>query len=263
MDLATVAGLLLALSMMAGAVVLGGGSYGAFCDAASLLMVLGGTLGATLICFPLKAVRKLPRVMLKSLFNTPPDQAALVAQLIGFAEVARRDGMLALERRIDDVPHPLLKLGLQLAVDGSRPEFVEEVLRTEIDCLALRHKEGKSLIDQAGKYAPAFGLVGTLLGLIIMLGKMSDPASIGSGMAVALLTTLYGIVLSSGSFLPMAEKLAYLSKQEILAGEIVVRGVVAIQSGEHPRMIEWKLGAFLAPESRVPLSPRLVRRQAA
>jgi chemotaxis protein MotA len=226
-------------------------------------MVLGGTLGATMMCFPLKTVLKMPQVMLKSLFNQPPNSAELVRQLVALAEIARRDGMLALERRLDQIGHPLMKLGIQLAIDGTRPEMLEEVLRTEIETMALRHREGKGLIDQIGKYAPAFGMIGTLLGLIMMLGNLSDPASIGSGMAVALITTLYGIVLSNGSFLPMSEKLAFLSKQEIMAGEIVLRGITAIQSGEHPRLIEQKLNTFLPPSARVTRpSARIVKEAA-
>ena len=257
MDVATLIGLLLALAMMGASILMGGGNFASFWDAASLLMVLGGTIGATMMCFPLKTVVKLPQVMLKSLFNTPPNPADLIRQIVSLAEIARRDGLLALEKGLDAIANPFIKLGVQMAIDGTRPEVLEDVMRTEIDTMALRHKEGKGLIDQVGKYAPAFGMIGTLLGLIIMLGNMSDPASIGSGMAVALITTLYGIVLSNGSFLPMSEKLAFLSKQEIVAREIVLRGIMAIQSGENPRIIEQKLNTFLPPSSR----PR--RREAA
>lgn len=263
MDIATVAGLLLALSMMAASVALGGGNITSFWDTASVLMVLGGTLGATMMCYPLKTVLKMPRVMLKSLFNTPPDPAELIRQLVGLAEIARRDGMLALEKRLGQIRHPFIKLGIELAIDGTRPEMLEEVLRTEIETMTLRHKEGKGLIDQVGKYAPAFGMIGTLLGLIMMLGNLSDPASIGSGMAVALVTTLYGILLSNGSFLPMSEKLAFLSRQEIMACEIVLRGIVAIQSGEHPRLIEQKLNTFLPPGARVVRPPMRALKEAA
>jgi len=242
--------LFLALSMMAGSIVLGGGNFASFCDVSSLLMVLGGTLGATLMCYPLATVRKLPQVMLKSFINTPPNPADLVRQIVALGAIARRDGMLALEPKLPQIEHPFIKLGIQLAIDGTRPELLEEVMRTEIETMTLRHREGKGLLDQVGKYAPAFGMIGTLLGLIIMLGDMSDPSRIGSGMAVALITTLYGIVLSNGSFLPMAEKLAFLSKQESMAREIVLRGILAIQQGESPWMIEQKLNTFLPPAAR-------------
>jgi chemotaxis protein MotA len=250
MDIATVLGLLLAWSMMAAAVYMGGGSFGAFWDTASICMVIGGTLGALLICFPLRTVMRAPRVMLKGMRNTVPQPIDLIKTIVSLAETARRDGLLALELRLATIDNDFIKRGIEMAVDGTRAEVIEDVLRTDIDAMAARHREGKAVFDQIGKYAPAFGMIGTLLGLIIMLGNMSDPSSIGSGMAVALITTLYGACLSNASFLPLAEKLAYLSKQEMIAREIIIRGVLAIQSGENPRVIERKLSTFLPPAIR-------------
>jgi chemotaxis protein MotA len=143
-----------------------------------------------------------------------------------------------------------LRLGVQLAIDGNRAEMIEDVMRSEVNAMATRHKEGRAVIDRVGKYAPAFGMIGTLLGLIVMLGNMADPSSIGGGMAVALITTLYGALLAYASFLPISEKLAYLSKQEMMGREIVIRGILAIQSGENPRVIEQKLSTFLPPHLR-------------
>jgi chemotaxis protein MotA len=251
MDIATLFGLVLALVMIATSIVMSGGKFGAFWDATSLLVVLGGTVGAVLVCFPLRTILRAPRVGSKTVFYDPPDFNQLIGQIVSLAEVARRDGLLALESRLAGIGDPFVRQGVQMAVDGTRAEIIEDVLRTEIEAMAVRHKEGKGIFDQLGRYAPAFGMIGTLLGLIIMLGNMSDPSTIGSGMAVALVTTLYGIVLSNASFLPMAEKLAYLSKQEIVARELVLRGVLAIQSGENPRVIEQKLNTFLPPQSRV------------
>lgn len=251
MDIATVIGLLLAWSMMALAVIMGGGSFGAFWDTASVFMVFGGTAGAVLISLPLRTASKAPKVLMKSVFQNQPQPLQLIKTLVSLAETARRDGMLALEIRLMEIDNAFIKLGIQMAVDGNRAEVIEEVLRTEIDSMAARHQEGRAIVDRIGKYAPAFGMIGTLLGLIIMLGNMSDPSSIGSGMAVALITTLYGAALSNASFLPLAEKLAFLSKQEIVAREIIIRGVLAIQSGENPRVVEQKLNTFLPPSSRV------------
>lgn len=116
--------------------------------------------------------------------------------------------------------------------------------------MSLRHKSGKAVVDQVGRFGPAFGMIGTLMGLIIMLGNMSDPSKIGAGMAVALITTLYGAVLSNAMFLPFAEKLAFVSKQEIIGREIAIRGIMALQSGENPRLIDQKLRTWLAPKMR-------------
>ena len=137
-----------------------------------------------------------------------------------------------------------------MAVDGARPEVMEDILRTEVDAVATRHRDGKGLLDCMGRFAPAFGMIGTLMGLIIMLGDMSDPSKIGAGMAVALLTTLYGAIVSNVVFLPFAEKLGFYNKQELLAMDIIVRGIMAIQAGENPRVIEQKLTTFVPPKLR-------------
>ena len=169
---------------------------------------------------------------------------------MSLAETARRDGLLALEGRIGEIENPFVVLGIQMAVDGTRPEVMEDILRTEMDAVATRHRDGKAVLDCMGRFAPAFGMIGTLMGLIIMLGDMSDPSKIGAGMAVALLTTLYGAIVSNVVFLPFAEKLGFTNKQELLAMEIVIRGIMAIQSGENPRVIEQKLNTFVPPKLR-------------
>jgi chemotaxis protein MotA len=137
-----------------------------------------------------------------------------------------------------------------MAVDGTRPEVIEDIMRTEMDAVATRHRNGKAVIDQLGRFAPAFGMIGTLMGLIIMLGNMDDPSAIGPGMAVALITTLYGAIMANLVFLPLAEKLGEINKHELLTMEIVVRGIMAIQAGDNPRVIEQKLSTFIPPRQR-------------
>lgn len=219
-------------------------------DLPSALVVIGGAGAAAMMCFPLKSMLGSPKVLLKAVLNKAPDLNELVAQLVGLAETARRDGLLALESKIKDIQNPLVRAGIQLAVDGSTPEAVEEVLRTEVSSRAMRHKEGKAIMDQMGRFAPAYGMIGTLMGLIMMLSDMSDPSGIGAGMAVALITTLYGAIMANVVFQPFAEKLNLLSKNEIVAQEIAIRGVLAIQSGESPRAIDQKLKTFIPPKMR-------------
>jgi chemotaxis protein MotA len=250
MDLASIIGVLLALIMMAVSVVMGGGSFASFWDTASVLMVFGGTLGAVMVCFSLRHVMMLPKVMRKIFFNKPINQRELIDTMVRLSEVARKEGLLALESRLADIQNPFIRLGVQMAVDGTRPEVIEDILKTDIEAVAMRHREGKGMVDQIGRFGPAFGMIGTLLGLIIMLGNMSDPSKIGSGMAVALITTLYGAVLSNALFLPFSEKLAAITKNEMIGREIILRGVMAIQSGENPRVIEQKLSTFLPPRLR-------------
>jgi len=248
MDLATLLGLLGGLIIL-GLSILTKSSFGAFVDYASIGVVLGGAVCAVLISFPLRNFLGSVRVAMKALFNRQEDYRQLIEQIVSLAETARRDGLLALEARIEELSNPFVILGIQMAVDGTRPEVIEDVMRTEINAVAGRHKNGKAVIEQLGRFAPAFGMIGTLIGLVIMLGNM-DPETIGSGMAVALLTTLYGAIIANLIFLPFAEKLGFLSKHELVAMEIVLRGIMAIQSGENPRVIEQKLNTFLPPNRR-------------
>ena len=250
MDLTTTLGLTIAFGMMAASVALSGGSFSSFVNLPSLLCVIGGTIGALLICFPRRAIRRLPGVIRKGIRGDEPSPTKLIERIIELAYAARRDGMLSLDPKLSEIDDRFLRLGVQLAIDGTPPEALEDILRADMEATALRHKEGRSMFEQMGRFAPAFGLIGTLLGLVIMLGNVSDPSTIGSGMAVALVTTVYGAVLANGSLLPMAEKLSQLSKRELIAREITLRGVLAIQAGEHPRLIEQKLRTFLPPDVR-------------
>ena len=251
MDISSVIGLLLACGLILTAILIAEGSQlSAFIDYPSLMVVVGGAFAAGLICFPLASILKMPGIMIKVFLNKTPNVSGLIEQIVSLAETARRDGLLALEARVEEIEDKFIKLGVQMAVDGTRPEMIEDILRTEMEAVATRHKNGKAVMDQIGRFAPAYGMIGTLMGLIIMLGNMSDPSSIGSGMAVALITTLYGAIVSNVVFLPFAEKLGFISKQELVAMEITLRGIMAIQSGENPRVIQQKLTTFLPPKLR-------------
>jgi chemotaxis protein MotA len=221
-----------------------------FLDYPSLMITFGGTLAAVMISFPLKNFLSIGSVLKKVFMNRVEHIPTLIETIVRLAETARRDGLLALENKLDEIENPFIVLGIQMAVDGTRPEIIEDVMRTELDAVATRHRDGKNLFDQFGKYAPAFGMIGTLVGLVIMLRNMSDPSSIGTGMAVALITTLYGAIAANMVFLPFADKLGYLNKQELLAMELIIRGIMSIQSGDNPRIIEQKLKSFVPPKSR-------------
>ena len=250
MDIASVVGLLVAVGLIIGSILLGSAPPMAFVNVPSALVVIGGATAAAMIAFPLKNILGVPMVVKKVFLNKPENVSDLIEQLVSLAETARRDGLLALEERLDEVESPFVKLGVQMAVDGTRPEVLEDILRTEIDAVATRHRDGKSVMDQMGRFAPAYGMIGTLMGLIMMLSDMSDASSIGAGMAVALITTLYGAIAANVVFIPFAEKLGFINKQELLGLEIIVRGIMAIQSGENPRVIEQKLNTFLPPNAR-------------
>lgn len=241
----------MAVGLMVLAITLApGGSLSAFWDTASAMVVIGGAIAATCIAFPFAALFLLPGVMKKVVNPGTPELQPVIRQLVEFSEIARRDGILALESKTEEISDPFILLGIQMAVDGTDSELMEAVLRSEMEAVATRHKTGKSLMETAGRYAPAFGMIGTLMGLIIMLGNMDDPAAIGPGMAVALITTLYGAMISNIIFLPFADKLGYYSKRELEVREVIVRGILSIQEGDNPRILEQKLNTFLPVSKR-------------
>jgi chemotaxis protein MotA len=250
MDISTIIGMIFGSVLIILSILLAEGSdLMGFWSTSSVIVVIGGAIAALMICFPLKTVLGSFGVIKNVIFNKQEDIRDLIKLITSLAETARRDGLLALENRLEEVESPFLALGIQMAIDGTRPEIIEGVMRTEIDAVEERHSNGKSIMDQLGRFAPAFGMIGTLMGLVIMLGNMS-PDTIGSGMAVALLTTLYGAIVSNLFCLPMSEKLGFLNRHELLIMEITVRGIMGIQAGDNPRVIEQKLSTFVPPSQR-------------
>ena len=244
MDIATVIGLIAGAALLFWA-ILSKSDIGAFADAGSAAIVLGGSVSAALISFPIQNVLAVAKVVKNCFFSKIRNPGELITELVKYAEVARRDGILALENVAADIKDPFLVSGIQMAVDGTDPDLIETIMLNDLEAVEARHAEGKALFDNIGKFAPAFGMIGTLIGLVIMLQNMADPASIGPAMAIALLTTLYGALLANLVALPMAEKLGLRSREEVLLKMIVIKGVMAIQSGDNPRIVEQKLKTFL------------------
>ena len=247
MDLATVIGLILGISLVLAAI---GGGIGFFIDPPSALIVIGGGLAATMMSLPLARVLTGPKVIKNAFFAKKASNPALVAEVVRFGEIARRDGILALEGVMGEVEDPFLAKALQLAVDGSDPELIADTMDSEMDNLANRHRRGKQIFELLGKYAPAFGMIGTLVGLVLMLNNMSDPDAIAPSMAVALLTTLYGAMLANMVALPLADKLQSRTDEELARMGIVAEGIIAIQSGDNPKVVEQKLQIFLTPAEK-------------
>ena len=249
MDIATILGLILGFSLVLWA-MLSKGTVEMFMDPAGLAIVAGGTMGVALMSFPLKQVLAITKIMKHAFFTRPADAGGLIKDLVKFAEVARRDGILSLENMTRDNENKFLVSGIQMAVDGTDPDLIESIMLSDLESVEARHAEGKALFDNIGRFAPAFGMIGTLIGLVIMLQNMEDPSSIGPAMAVALLTTLYGSMASNMLFLPLGEKLALRSQEEIMLMNIAMRGVMSIQSGDNPRIVEQKLKIFVPPSMR-------------
>lgn len=253
MDLATVIGIVLGIGLIVGSIMLKT-SITAFIDVASVAVVIGGTIAAALVCFPLGQVLKVAKIVKNAFFSTPVDYVGYVTSMVKLAEVARRDGILSLESHLaEDGADPFLASGLRMAIDGQDPAVIEAALEQEVEAIMERHARGKALFDAIGKYAPAFGMIGTLIGLVVMLGQMDDPANLGPAMAVALITTFYGSVLANLFAMPIADKLATRSNEEISAKLLVIRGVMSIQAGDNPRVVQQKLLAFLDPQQRANL----------
>ena len=228
-----------------------------FVDPGSLLVVLGGTVGSTLMSMPLKNVLQAGSVLRVAFGEKRRDLRRLVASIVRMSETARRDGILALEPFISQVKDPFLVRGLQMAVDGNDPDAITSTLRDEIEQMHARHDSGKALLEFVGRYAPAYGMLGTLIGLILMLTPSGRPSASGSdqavplgGMALALLTTLYGVLLANAVALPLADKLAEKDREETLYMETILTGIRSIQSGDNPKIVEQKLTIFLPPVLR-------------
>lgn len=250
MDIATIFGLIVGWSLTILAVVVGGNALSAYVDVPSIILVVFGGFCAVITSFPLAVIKSMPKVVLKTLFAKTQDPSALIKKLVSYAEIARRDGILSLESMTSDMGDPFIIRAIGMAVDGTDPELIESILESEVDNESARHQQGKAMLDAYGKYAPAFGMIGTLLGLVAMLQNMDDPSKIGPGMAVALLTTLYGALISNLVCIPMADKLALRANEEVFIKQIIIRGVMSIQQGDNPRIVEQKLLTFVPPSGR-------------
>lgn len=249
MDIGTVIGLVIAFVSVGLAIMLGGDPL-ALINIPSLVVVVGGATGAVICAFPLAKITKAHTVIMKSVFNETPDVEGVIHELVKFAEIARREGILSLENHIGDMKEEFVVRGIKMAVDGTDPELIRVIMETELEGVMDRHIQGKMILDQFAKYAPAFGMIGTLMGLIFMLGSMDDPSSIGPSMAVALITTLYGAVIANVFAGPLADKLYQNDQSEVLMKTVIIAGVMAIQSGDNPRVVESKLLTYLPPSAR-------------
>ncbi len=219
-----------------------------FVNIPSALVVIGGTLGATLMRNPLATVLGTFGVVMKGFMSKVPEPIPLITQIVGLCKQARKNGMLALESV--EIEYAFLGKGVELGVDGLEPDQIRSILETDLRFMVGRHRRGQEILEGMGAPAPAFGMIGTLIGLVQMLASMEDPSTIGPAMAVALLTTLYGALLANVICLPLADKLKVRSQEEALNMMVCLEGVLGMVSGENPNQISQKLKSFLAPKLR-------------
>lgn len=249
MDLATIIGFVVSFGLIGAALLLGGDPL-MFVDGPSVLIVFGGTFGATLTHYPLGTVLRVGIIIRKTLVSKTPAPADIIDQFMDYANRARREGILALESIVNNIDDAYLRKGLQLTVDGLEPDSIQNIMETEIGNTEGRHETGIELLSALAAYAPALGMIGTVIGLVQMLQTMDNPDKIGPAMATALITTFYGAILANLIFLPLVGKLKHRSKEEILIMEMQMEGVLGISRGENPRILMEKLSSFQPPKDR-------------
>ena len=252
MDFATIGGILLGLALIGISLVVGPG-VGTFIDIPGLLICVGGTMTSTMVHFPLNRFVGLFAVVKKTFLYKLPSPTEEIARMVKLARVARSEGLLALENSLDEVKDPFVQKAIQLVVDGTDANILNEMLTSEVEQLRQRHMVGKSVLDHMGAMFPSFGMIATLIGLVGMMSNMKDASAIGAGMATALVATFYGSLLANLVCIPLAGKLELRSKQETLSRQLVIEGISAIQAGLNPRLVEEKLKTFLEPKQRAGL----------
>jgi len=246
-DIATLIGIVVAFGLVVSAI---GGGIGSFIDPPSMLIVIGGTAGVLLVGYPLKNCISVIGVVLKTFMYKVDSGSDVIAKLVELAQTVRKDGILALESEVGSIENKFMAKGLQMAIDGQEPAAIEEILYLEMEKISARHSIGADMFTALGTYAPSMGMIGTLVGLVLMLQNMSDPSSIGPSMSIALLTTFYGALMANILFLPMSGKLKTRSKDELLIHEIILVGIQSLVAGENPRIMEQKLLGYLPPKER-------------
>ena len=252
MDLSTILGFALGLGLIAWSMMHGGGLSGLvlFVHVSAFMVVFGGSLAAVMIHFRIEDVKMLFKIILRAFLYPIPSPTAEIDRIIEYTNLARKEGLLALETKLREVDDKFFAKGIQLVIDGFSAETVREILEVDAEVEKQRHAQGKKMLEQFGTFAPAFGMVETLIGLVQMLSNLSDPSKIGAGMAGALVGTFYGAFAANMLFLPMAGKLDVRAKEEHRLRELIIEGLTAIQAGEKPQPLKEKLSGFLAPAER-------------
>ena len=248
MDIGTVIGLASCVVLIGSAIIIGGNPV-MFIDVASFLMVVcGGCMAAPLIAFPISHVKTVPKIMMNAIMAGSYNNAETIKFIVELAQKARKESLLALENV--EIENEFLKKGITLAVDGTEPGTIKSVLQAEMAYIKKRHENGMAILNYVTDMAPAYGMIGTLVGLVNMLANLSDPSAIGPAMAVAILTTLYGALAANVLTAPFSRKLEWYDALETMQMEIIVEGISSILEGEHPAIAEQKLMSFLPASER-------------
>jgi chemotaxis protein MotA len=256
MDLTTLLGLALGWGALAVAVKLEGGNLAGFLNIPALILVLGGTVGATTIGLPWRQVAGMPQVLKRAFLGRRVESLEVMELFAGLIRRARRDGILALDSEVQGIPNEFIRSGLQLVIDGTAQELLRDLLDTEMEAMRARHTTGQSIFNGLGGFAPTLGIIGTVMGLVNMLGSLQRPEDMGHSIASAFIATLYGVSFANLIFLPIANKLKAISEEELSAYQLAVEGLLALQSGESPRTAVTRMRSFLSPRAKQRLDGR-------
>lgn len=249
MDFATIIGIGAGMLLIGSAIASKPGAL-MFINIPSMVIVIGGTLAATLVNFPMKDFLGMMKIVNKAFTHKMMEVNQIITNLVSMSRKARVEGLLSLEKDINGLDDEFLKKGLQLMVDGTEADMLRDIMSIELSYLEDRHIQGQDMLKAMAAYAPAFGMAGTLIGLIQMLQQLNDPSQIGGGMATALITTFYGVILANLFCIPLAGKLKTRTKMEVLGKELIIEGICSIQAGDNPRLLQDKLITFIAPKHR-------------
>jgi chemotaxis protein MotA len=251
MKAATLIGIVLAILGLLGGSVMEGTSPMAFFNLPAIIVVIGGTLGVSMASSGMEGMRLIPVLYKKAFAGAgDTDVPGRVATMVGFAERARREGLLALEDQVAEVDDAFLQKGMQLVVDGSDPELVREILEAEIEGMTMRHRAAVAVFEKAGGFAPTMGIIGTVMGLVHVLQNLSAPQTLGPSISGAFIATLIGVASANVVYLPVANRLKALSSAEAEERAMVLEGILSIQAGDNPRVVTEKLLSFVAPVDR-------------
>ncbi len=250
MDPGTIIGLVLAIGGVIGSLFMEGGNPAAFIIPSAIVLMIFGTLGVVMASSGLQSCIRIPVLYIKAMTGAPPDRPGAIKSLVKMAERARREGLLALEEEAQSITDPFLSKGLRLVVDGTDPELVKDILDLDVEAMAGRHHENAALFSHASGFAPTIGIIGTVMGLVHVLENLSDPSTLGPAISAAFIATFFGVSSANLIYLPIANKLKELSTQEADARTMMIEGILSIQAGDNPRIVEEKLKTFLEPKER-------------
>jgi chemotaxis protein MotA len=246
LEVTTIFGLIFGVASIIICILWGGADLKAYFDPASIFIVFGGVIASTVVSYPMSTLKNLIKVMSLTFKKQDVDLTRDIDMMIDVANVARREGILALEETVNEMQDPFFKKGIMLIIDGSEQELVRGIMETELSFIRDRHSSSQAVLLQMSSFSPAYGMIGTLVGLINMLGSLTEMETLGPNMAIALVTTFYGVILANLLFTPFAKKLKSVGDDEILRKELLLEGMLSIQDGENPRLIREKLNSFIS-----------------